>query len=393
MGSVKGRKVIIVGAGIGGLAAATALARQGAMVTVLEQAEAITEAGAGIQVSPNGFAVLRALGLAQEACDLSTKASGVCLYDYQRGPVLPLDMAGGQYRLFHRADLIDLLHWAARRAGVRVLLLQKVREVVPGSEPLVRLASGAELCADLVVGADGLHSVLRQALNGDEEPFFTGQVAWRAVIDNPTERRDDVTLHMAPHRHLVTYPLRQGRQLNIVAVQERAAWVGEDWRQQDDPEAVRAAFADFAPDVRALLDRIETVHLWGLFRHRIAPVWHREGVALLGDALHPTLPFLAQGANMALEDGWVLAEALGRAEAIEPGLAEYRARREARVARVVRAASGNARKYHLAFPPLRWAARTGLRMAGRVAPGMMLRSFDWLYGVDVTEGSAARSRK
>ena len=123
---MKGRKVIIVGAGIGGLAAATALARQGAMVTVLEQAEAITEAGAGIQVSPNGFAVLRALGLAQEACDLSTKASGVCLYDYQRGPVLPLDMAGGQYRLFHRADLIDLLHWAARRAGVRVLLLQKV---------------------------------------------------------------------------------------------------------------------------------------------------------------------------------------------------------------------------------------------------------------------------
>jgi len=127
------------------------------------------------------------------------------------------------------------------------------------------------------------------------------------------------------------------------------------------------------------------VNLWGLFRHPVAQVWHAGGLAILGDAAHPTLPFLAQGASMALEDAWVLADALSSEATIDAALTRYQVLREGRTARVVAAASRNAWKYHLSFPPLRWAAHTALRTGGRIAPLRMMRQFDWLYGHDVTQ--------
>jgi len=151
--------------------------------------------------------------------------------------------------------------------------------------------------------------------------------------------------------------------------------------------ALRAAFGDFSADLRAMLDAVEEVHLWGLFRHPVAKVWQRDGLALLGDAAHPTLPFMAQGASMALEDAWVLADALQDEATREAALGRYQARREGRAARVVGAASRNAWKYHLSFPPLRWAAHTALRAGGAVAPERMMRQFDWLYGHDVTRAA------
>jgi salicylate hydroxylase len=192
---------------------------------------------------------------------------------------------------------------------------------------------------------------------------------------------------MGPMRHVVSYPLRGGDLLNLVAVQERAAWTEESWSQRDDPLALRAAFGDFGPEVRAMLGAVEEVHLWGLFRHPVAKVWQRDGLALLGDAAHPTLPFMAQGASMALEDAWVLGDALAAEPDREAALAAYQARREGRAARVVAAASRNAWKYHLSFPPLRWAAHAALRAGGRVAPDRMMRQFDWLYGHDVTRAA------
>ena len=142
-----------------------------------------------------------------------------------------------------------------------------------------------------------------------------------------------------------------------------------------------------------MLGEIETVNLWGLFRHPVAPIWHREGTALLGDAAHPTLPFLAQGASMALEDAWVLADALSTDLPRDQALHSYQARREARVRRVIAAANGNARKYHLSLPPLRWAAHAALHLGGTLAPVRMMRQFDWLYGHDVTDcaGQASSS--
>jgi salicylate hydroxylase len=382
-----GLRVCVIGAGIGGLAAARALARRGALVSVLEQAPEIAEVGAGLQISPNGFAVLRALGLGDALRAAAVQAEAVSLRDYKGGEVLRLDLRmldDSDYHFIHRADMIDILAKATRMAGVRIRLLQKVVSVEGGAQPRVHLANGAAVEADLVIGADGLHSVVRHALNGAVSPFFTGQVAWRAIVPNLWDRGPEVQVHMAPMRHLVSYPLRGGTLLNLVAVQERAAWTAESWSQRDDPMALRAAFGDFGHDERAMLDAVETVNLWGLFHYPVARVWHADGLTILGDAAHPTLPFLAQGASMALEDAWVLADTLSSEATVDKALARYQARREGRTARVVTAASRNAWKYHLSFPPLRWAAHTALRVGGRIAPVRMMRQFDWLYGHDAT---------
>lgn len=385
--SILGLRAVVIGAGIGGLAVARALALRGADVTLLEQAPEITEVGAGLQISPNGMAVLRALGLEQALVAASVQARAVCLHDHHGAPVVRLDLTrlpDNAYHFVHRADLIDLLADGAREAGVRIRLLQRVTSVDGGAQPVVHIANGTTLCADLVVGADGLHSVLRPALNQTDAPFFTGQVAWRAVVPNREGRGPEAWVHMGPGRHVVSYPLRDGTALNIVAVQERKLWAAEGWTQTDDPANLCAAFADFGPPVSDMLARVTDARLWGLFRHPVARVWHRDHLALLGDAAHPTLPFLAQGASMALEDAWVLADELARSDSIGAGLAAYQARRETRVRRVIAAANGNAWKYHIRPAPLRFAAHAVMRLGGTLAPDRMMRQFDWLYTHDVT---------
>jgi len=385
--SVSNMSVTVIGAGIGGLTVARALALRGADVTVLEQAEAITEVGAGLQISPNGFCVLDALGLGAAIKECSVHGMAVNLRDYRGESVLNLDLTrlkDQRYYFVHRADMIDVLADGARDAGVKIKLSQQVSEVNISEQPSVMMASGGRISSDLVVGADGLHSKLRVALNRDEPPFFTGQVAWRAIIPNTFGRKSDAVVHMGPGRHLVSYPLRDGTLLNLVAVQERDEWAKEGWFIPDDPDNLRAAFADFGGDVPAMLAAVDEVHLWGLFRHPVANVWHHRATALVGDAAHPTLPFLAQGAVMALEDSWALADALDKANTIDEGLRNYQQRRAARARRVINTATGNARKYHLRAKPVRFAAHAALRLGGALAPDKMLHQFDWLYGYDIT---------
>lgn len=384
--NVSEMKVAVIGAGIGGLAVANALAARGADVTVLEQAEEIREVGAGLQISPNGFRVARALGIGDVLSAKSVQAKAVRLRDYLGAEVARLDLGmigSTDYYFTHRADLIEALATGAREAGVRLRLLQKVESVEPGEAPRVILGSGATLTADLVVGADGLHSVVRKALNGVTAPFFTRQIAWRAVIPGDVGGTSgEVAVFMGPYRHIVTYPLRGGSLRNVVAVQERAAWTAESWSQTDDPDTVRAAFSDFCPEVRDLLGRVEAVNLWGLFRHPVAARWHGDGVAILGDAAHPTLPFMAQGACMALEDAWILTDSLARCDDLSEALGRYQQRREGRARKIVATANANGWRYHLAFPPLRRAFQAGVRLAGTVAPRRLLGQFDWIYNYD-----------
>jgi len=385
--SLLGLRAVVIGAGIGGLAVARALALRGADVTLLEQACEITEVGAGLQISPNGFAVLRALGLQDALVCSAVQAQAVCLKNHLGAQVVRLDLGklpDPAYYFVHRADLIDLLAEGARDAGVRIRLLHRVTSVEGGTQPLVHIGNGTTLTADLVIGADGLHSVLRPVLNGQSAPVFTGQVAWRAVVPNMAKREAEAWVHMGPGRHIVSYPLRGSTALNIVAVQERKQWADEGWQHADDPANLRAAFADFGAPVRDMLDQVTEARLWGLFRHPVAQVWQRDHLALLGDAAHPTLPFLAQGASMALEDAWVMADELARCDSVAAGLAAYQMRREARVRRVIAAANGNAWKYHIGFAPLRLAAHTAMRLGGKLAPVRMMRQFDWLYAHDVT---------
>ncbi|WP_372573124.1 FAD-dependent oxidoreductase [Ruegeria jejuensis] len=392
--SIRDQKIVVVGAGIGGLSAALALRQRGADVTVLEQAAAISEVGAGLQISPNGAAVLNALGLADDLNAAAVRARAVSLRDYRRpGEVLRLDLGTYapdlSYCFVHRADLITILADAVRASGVPIRLLQRLESVDLNGQAVLHMGNGARIRSDLVVGADGLHSRLRSHLNPAKQPFFTGQVAWRATVPNSIEMPPEAQLYMGPGRHLVCYPLRDGRLVNIVAVEERKNWTAEGWNHQDRPETLRRAFAEFRGTPEALLDQVSEVNLWGLFRHKVAERWHGANAVLLGDAAHPTLPFLAQGANMALEDAWVLGDELARADSLESGLALYQARRQARAARVIAAASGNAWKYHLRFPPLRGAAHLALHLAGRVAPARMVGQFDWLYRHDVTQERAA----
>jgi salicylate hydroxylase len=386
--SLIGLPITVLGGGIAGLAAARALALRGADVTVLEQAEALGEVGAGLQISPNGARVLDALGLGEALRSLGLRAEAVELRDHGGCRVARLEVGSRAqgYFFLHRADLIGLLAEGARDAGVKVRLLQRIEAVEVGDGGAVlRTAQGGEHRAGLVIGADGLHSVVRQALNGRVVPFFTRQVAWRALVPAEGAVPRVATVWMGPKRHLVSYPLRSGALVNIVAVEERGTWAAEGWHHKDDPVRLRAAFAGFAPEVRDLLGRVEEAYLWGLFRHPVAQRWYAGGAAaILGDAAHPTLPFLAQGANLALEDAWVLAAKLGAHDTVEAGLAAYQAARAPRAARVIDAATRNARNYHLSVPPLRATAHLALRLTGALAPGALLGRFDWLYGYDAT---------
>ncbi len=378
-------EALILGAGVAGLALATALRHFGMGVGVLERAAEISEVGAGLQISPNGARVLTALGIDPAA--IGDRAQAVELRDIGGRLVTRLDLPTDPgFWLCHRADLIASLDKAARESGARLHLLQQVESVIlrPGGVTLVT-AVGARHDAPMVLGADGLHSVLRAVLNGNSVPFFTGQVAWRAIIDGDGGA-PAAQVFMGPGRHLVSYPLRGGRLRNIVAVQERRAWVAEGWHHRDTPEALRTAFSGFGGPVPGWLEQVREPNLWGLFRHPVAENWHDpEGrVALLGDAAHPTLPFMAQGANLALEDAWTLAARLAAAPG-DPAraLARYQSERQNRTRAVVEAANRNARAYHLR-PPLVAPAHAMLRLASRVAPTLALRRFNWIYDHDAT---------
>ncbi len=396
--ALTGRDIAVVGAGIGGLAAAVALARRGARVRVLERAPALAEVGAGLQIGPNAVAVLEALGLAERLAPLASTPTGIELRDFRRGDLvarLPLGAAataryGRPYWQFHRADLLGALADAATAAGVEIETRARVLSVAQdGAGARVVTESGA-VPAEAVIAADGARSGLRAALFGARPPRFTGNVAWRGLV--PAERLppgavpEATSVTMGPGRHLVTYPLRGGALINFVAVEERAGWAAEGWSAADDPERPRAAFRGWHRHVETLLAAVSETFLWGLHDHPPIPDWSRGRVALLGDACHPMLPFLAQGAAMAIEDAWVLGASLDAAPTIEAGLRDYSRRRLARATRVQTAAARNGRVYHLGALA-RGPAHLGLRLASRLAPGALLGRFDWLYGADVTRGT------
>ncbi|MBV8851047.1 MAG: FAD-dependent monooxygenase [Methylobacteriaceae bacterium] len=388
--------IIIAGAGIAGLSAALAVARTGRRALVLEKAPRVSEAGAGIQLSPNATRHLRRWGVAARLRGAALAPRAVIIRRARDGAVLarlPLDEAekrwGAPYLVAHRADLQRALADAVAeveeielRSGVGVAGFSADEEkvAVGAKHGLIRLRfDGAAL-----IGADGLWSEVRQRLNiaGDSPPRAAHRTAWRATIpvsDLPKQfAAPQVNLWLGKRAHVVHYPLRRGTCVNVVAIVEDPAAGGENpdfWNEPRDPALLQRAFARWHGTARDLLAASADWRTWPLFDRTPLAHWSAGRVTLAGDAAHPMLPFLAQGAAQAIEDAAALERALSSDNDIAAAFATYQAARSARAARLQAAARKQGDIYHMGQPA---AFARDLVMRG-LGPQRMLARQDWIY--------------
>jgi salicylate hydroxylase len=380
--------IAIVGGGIGGLTAAIALRKKGYSVTLFEQAAEIGEVGAGLQISVNAVRVLNALGLEPQNW-VCSKPKSITLHDYKHGRLVASVAMNSTpdvpYLQFHRADLIDSLMSAAIKAGVTITLGQQVSVVNSGPNS-VKIDTHS---FDLVVGADGVRSTIRDQFYDAQKPQFTGQIAWRALVfthDLPIGFSQNTRVYMGPNKHMVTYPLRDGKVINIVAVEERNTWTDEGWNHPGDVNELRRLFSGWNGGVTTLLAAVTTPIVWGLFAHPALHSWAKNRLVLLGDSAHPMVPFVAQGACMAIEDAWVLADQLASNVDIATALQTYQNIRKPRTTKVQETALKSGRIYHTANPLARGLLHAGMRLSSKMAPAIMAGHYKWIYDHDVTAG-------
>jgi salicylate hydroxylase len=318
----------VIGGGIGGLAAAAALTRAGIEASVYEQAAALGEVGAGVLIGPNSVRLLHRLGLASAIDELGGWVGEGSTYYRHDGtrvaPVMTTDSSGwaAMYGM-HRADLVDVLRRAVPadriHPGHRAVSFEQETALGHGTAR-VAFENGAVAEADLVIGADGIHSALRRFVTGQARPVFSGSVAYRGVLDSarvPDWPARVFQVWMGRGRHIIVFPLRAGRLLNFVCFVPADSEMRESWSAPGDPDALRAAFEGFATPVRDLLGQIDSTFWWGLYDREPLTEWTSGRLALLGDAAHPMLPHLGQGANQGIEDAFALAAVLKDASAAQ----------------------------------------------------------------------------
>lgn len=393
---ISGRmKIVIAGGGIGGLSAAIALSKVGYEVEVVERAAALTEVGAGIQLSPNAVMGLTALGLIDPILAVSSRPETLEMRIGRTGEkVFSIPIAreskqryGAPYLHIHRADLIEILKRAAEFAGVKVRLGARVSAyVLDGASVRVGLDTGNILPCDLLVGADGVRSTVRRQIIGPEDPRYTGAVAWRITV--PAEVAPDLPqaaiVWAGPGRHAVTYRIRRGELINFVGVVETERWRGESWDQPGDPADLAHDFGDWAPPIPDIIASAGTCFVWALFDRDPLPRWCDGGrVTLLGDACHPMPPFQAQGAAMAIEDAVILAKCLGKHGVSEASLARYEGLRRPRTARVQASARNNMGVFHRSNALTQAATYGPMKLADRLFPAFVRSRQDWIYAYDV----------
>jgi salicylate hydroxylase len=379
--------ILIAGGGIGGLALALALAKRNQPSVVLERAHKFVPLGAGIQIGPNGMRVLQALGVAEALRPLAGVPEAIVVHAGSSGRILtrlPLgswiaDRHGAPYWVAHRGDLQRVLLDAASadsriatRTGFDVASVSETTTGVTATDP-----TGATAIGRALIGADGLWSTVRQSLPGMPAPAFAGATATRCVIPAALAGRlaiPAVGLWLNPQAHVVHYPVRGGSEIAVVVI-AREAWQGRAWDAEADAAALLAHLAPFHSSLVDVLGGVAAWRKWALYTLPPLPMWTRGCIALLGDAAHPMLPYLAQGGALAMEDAVVLADCLCAFDDTSGSLNNYASLRSQRARRVQAASVRQGRIYRLA-PPLSHARDAVFRMA---PAALLMTRLDWLY--------------
>jgi salicylate hydroxylase len=388
--------VLIAGGGIGGLSAALALLQRGFDVDVYEQAGKLEEVGAGVQLSPNGTRALQAMGVLEPLAQLSCTAEGKEVRHWRTGETWTLFDLGAEaierygfpYLTVWRPDLLDVLAAGVRREKRDAIHLgaRCVGTALSGSRISLLLEDGRRASGDALVGADGVHSRIRRALFGADEPKFSGLIAWRGVIPMAALPRHMArmvgTNWVGPGGHVVHYPLRRGELMNFVGVVERGDWQIESWSMRGSAEEAAGDFAGWHDDVHHLIRNSPSLFKWALMVREPMERWTVGPVTLLGDACHPTLPMLAQGAVMAIEDGFILARCLERwPDDIAAALLRYERARLERTRNMVLGSAANADRFHnraLADP-----VRAKEYLDREWSRAAITSRYEWLFTYDV----------
>ena len=356
-------KVLVAGAGIGGLAAAACLLESGYPVRVFEQAPELGEVGAGIHMSANAVKVLWHLGLVDDLDKIGVKPEAYVFRLFQSGEILQTFPLGEEHRHLNGAP-----YYQFHRADIHKLLVEKVLELDPeairlncaveefkqiGSTVTLDLADGRRERGDILVGADGIKSVVRKQILGETPAHFTGDVAWRILV--PKERLGNdfmdqvMTVWVGPGAHAVVYYVRGGDLINFVGLVENPDWTDESWTVKSDWSEMRDDFSSWHSDIRLMIENADKdqCYRWALFNRPKVDRWSEGHVTLLGDSAHPTLPYLAQGAVMAIEDAAVLTRCLDTNNSIDEALDLYQRNRIPRTGRIVEESSANGKLFHL----------------------------------------------
>ena len=380
------RGVVIAGGGIGGLSAAIALAARGIASTVLERSNFGDETGAGIQLGPNAARALQKLDLLDDVAASAARPEAICLFDAHSGrrlSVMPLgdpilQRYGVPYLTLHRADLHAALYAKAQRIA-EIKPRAEIVDIAAVADGVDVLTKAGKSIGSCLVGADGLWSTVRDVVAPDAQLRFGEATAWRTLLANErlaSPFGDNIVgVWMGRGAHLVHYPVRDGRQLNAVVVIDQGN-EGLGWHRAIDTGDLLQRIGKWAPEPRRLLEQATSWRGWALYRLPPLTSWSRDNVVLLGDAAHPVLPFLAQGAALAIEDSVTLATCMAESQSLPAAFARYEGLRKPRVTQVQRASWRFGRIYHAGFP-LR-ASRNVVLSARR--GDRLLTSFDWLYG-------------
>lgn len=394
-------RVLISGGGIGGLSAALCCVHFGHEVIIFEKAVELGDVGAGIQLPPNAMKVFEALSIDDfiakksfrpEAIEARMGESGRHIFNIPLAQQA-IDIWGAPYLHIHRADYIEALQQALMARAPKALRLGASVESFHQNDRgvTVTLKDGTNFAGDILIGADGIKSGIRKTLFGANKPRFTGNVAWRAVV--PIERlkshipNPTACVWMGRGRHAVTYKLRRGALVNFVGVVERDDWREESWTEKGNVEDALRDFRGWHPVITQLLQSVEPSLLfrWALFDRPPLPKWTEGRITLLGDAAHPMLPFLAQGAAMAVEDSWILAREISKSErVINTSLKIYQNLRFERTRKAQAASKANMKTFHKRNRLGQLGTYAPMWLAGNVMPSIVHRRMNWLYGYDVT---------